>query len=75
MLTNPSPVIYQNFKLAMENEPDEKPVQEKGGLLTPRKNMRSAEPKDDIMQPANRALEYVKYIQKKRQEVKENGNS
>lgn len=59
----------------MKDEPEDKPVQEKGGLLTPRKNMRGVNSSNDIMQPANRALEYVKYIQKKRQEVKENGNS
>lgn len=74
MLTNPSPIIYQSFKNAMADEPEEKPMQEKSGLLTPRKNMRSTND-SSIMQPANRALEYVKYIQKKRQEVKQNGNS
>jgi|DEB0MinimDraft_10_1074344.scaffolds.fasta_scaffold03220_2 hypothetical protein len=74
MLTNPSQVIYQSFKTAMKDAPEEKQQINASGLLSPKKSARYAG-NDDIMQPANRALEYVKYIQKKRQEVKDNGNS
>lgn len=75
MLNNPAPVIYQNMMKAMQNEQETKqPVIERGGLLGPKKSI-AAKNTSSLNQPANRVMEYMKAIQAKRQELKDNGNS
>lgn len=70
MLNNPTPVIYQNFNKAMEEmSKAEKPVEDKGGLLGPRKQM-TKQPEDDILSPARRVASYVQEIRTKREEIK-----
>ena len=60
---------------AMQNEQETKqPVVERGGLLGPKKSM-ATKNTSGLNQPANRVLEYMKAIQAKRQELKDNGNS
>jgi len=75
MLNNPAPVIYQNMMRAMQNEQENtKPVVERGGLLGPKKSM-ATKNTSALNEPANRVMEYMKAIQAKRQELKDNGNS
>ena len=69
MLNNPTPVIYQRINMAMDEMPDKQPVQEKGGLLGPRKQMTKTQD-DDILSPARRVMGYVKDIRTKREEIK-----
>jgi len=74
MLNNPTPVIYQRVKMAMNEMPDNQPMEDKGGLLGPRKQMTNSQD-DDIMSPAKRVVEYVKEIQKQREEIKNATNA
>jgi hypothetical protein len=75
MMNNPAPIIYQNAMRAMQNEQNNKqPVIERGGLLGPKKSMTNKNT-SALNQPANRVMEYMKAIQAKRQEIKDNGNS
>lgn len=76
MLNNPAPLIYQNMMMNMQKEQqeDKKPAVQRMGLLGPKKSTTDKQP-SNIAQPANRVLEYMKAIQAKRQELKDNGNS
>lgn len=74
MLNNPTPVIYQRINKAMTELPKEQPVEDKGGLLGPRKKM-SATQDDDTLTPARRVVEYVKEIRNQREEVKNATNA
>ena len=75
MMNNPAPVIYQNVMRAMQNaQENTKPVVERGGLLGPKKSM-ATKSTPALNEPANRVMEYMKAIQAKRQELKDNGNS
>ena len=69
MLTDPTPIIHQNLRLAREKMSDNKPMEDKGGLLGPRKKMTDKQD-DDIMSPAKRVLGYISEIQQKREEIK-----
>jgi len=69
MLNNPTPVIYQRVKMAMDEMPEKQPMEDKGGLLGPRKQVTNRKD-DDIMSPAKRVVGYVREIQKKREEIK-----
>lgn len=70
MLTNPTPMIHQNIRRAMEKLVDEKPVEEKGGLLGPKKPMAQKQDDNDMLSPTKRVAMYMKTIQQKREEVK-----
>ena len=70
MLTNPTPLIHQNLRLAMENSVEEKPVEQKGGLLGPRKPMAQKQDDNDMLNPTKRVASYMQLIQQKREEVK-----
>ena len=70
MLTNPTPMIRQNIRRAMEKLVDEKPVEEKGGLLGPKKPMTQKQDDNDMLSPTKRVAMYMKTIQQKREEVK-----
>ena len=69
-ITNPTPMIHQNLRLAMENSAEEKPVEQKGGLLGPKKPMTQKQDDNDILNPTKRVAMYMKTIQQKREEVK-----
>jgi len=70
MLTNPTPTIHQNIKRAMQDMAQEKPVEEKRGLLGPKKPMAQQQNNDDILSSTKRVASYMKFIQEKREEVK-----
>ena len=70
MLNNPTPLIHQNLRLAMENSVEEKPVEQKGGLLGPRKPMMQKQNDDDMLNPTKRVASYMQLIQQKREELK-----
>ena len=70
MLTNPTPMIHQNIRRAMEKLVDEKPREEKGGLLGPKKQMMQKQDDNDRLSPTKRVAMYMKTIQQKREEVK-----
>ncbi len=70
MLNNPTPLIHQNLRLAMENSVEEKPVEQKGGLLGPRKPMAQKQNDDDMLNPTKRVASYMQLIQQKREELK-----
>lgn len=70
MLNNPTPLIHQNLRLAMENSVEEKPVEQKGGLLGPRKPMAQKQDDNDMLNPTKRVASYMQLIQQKREEVK-----
>lgn len=70
MLNNPTPLIHQNLRLAMENSVEEKPVEQKGGLLGPRKPMAQKQNDDDMLNPTKRVASYMQLIQQKREDVK-----
>lgn len=75
MLNNPAPLIYQNMMMNMQNaQENTKPAIERGGLLGPKKSMADKNT-SALNEPANRVVEYMKAIQAKRQELKDNGNS
>ena len=67
MLTNPSPILYQNLMMAMKSAPkqDTKP---KMGLLGPKN--KPEEKMQDINMPVNRVATYVDAIKAKREEIK-----
>jgi hypothetical protein len=69
MLNNPTPLIHQNLRLAMENSVEETPVEQKGGLLGPRKPMAQKQ-NDDMLNPTKRVASYMQLIQQKREELK-----
>lgn len=69
-ITNPTPMIHQNIRLAMENSTDEKPVEQKGGLLGPKKPMAQKQDDNDALNPTKRVAAYMQLIQQKREEVK-----
>tara|TARA_R100000900_G_scaffold145431_1_gene131254 strand:+ start:2134 stop:2304 length:171 start_codon:yes stop_codon:yes gene_type:complete len=54
----------------MEKLVDEKPVEEKGGLLGPKKQMMQKQDDNDMLSPTKRVAMYMKTIQQKREEVK-----
>ena len=70
MLNNPTPLIHQNLRIAMENSVEEKPVEQKGGLLGPRKPMAQKQNDDDMLNPTKRVASYMQLIQQKREELK-----
>ena len=70
MLNNPNPLIHQNLRLAMENSVEEKPVEQKGGLLGPRKPMAQKQDDNDMLNPTKRVASDMQVIQQKREEVK-----
>lgn len=70
MLNNPTPLIHQNLRLAMENSVEKKPVEQKGGLLGPRKPMAQKQDDNDMLNPTKRVASYMQLIQQKREEVK-----
>ena len=70
MLNNPTPLIHQNLRLAMENSVEETPVEQKGGLLGPRKSMAQKQNDDDMLNPTKRVASYMQLIQQKREDVK-----
>ena len=69
-ITNPTPIIHQNVRLAMQGSADQKPVEEKGGLLGPKKPMAKKQNEDDMLNPTKRVAAYMQLIQQKREEVK-----
>ena len=70
MLNNPTPLIHQNLRLAMENSVEEKPVEQNGGLLGPRKQSAQKQNDDDMLNPTKRVASYMQLIQQKREELK-----
>lgn len=70
MLNNPTPLIHQNLRLAMENSVEETPLEQKGGLLGPRKSMAQKQNDDDMLNPTKRVASYMQLIQQKREELK-----
>ena len=70
MLNNPTPLIHQNLRIAMENSVEEKPVEQKGGLLGPRQPMAQKQNDDDMLNPTKRVASYMQLIQQKREELK-----
>jgi hypothetical protein len=54
----------------MENSTDEKPVEQKGGLLGPKKPMTQKQDDNDMLNPTKRVAMYIKTIQQKREELK-----
>lgn len=70
MLNNLTPLIHQNLRLAMENSVEEKPVEQRGGLLGPRKPMAQKQDDNDMLNPTKRVASYMQLIQQKREEVK-----
>ena len=69
-ITNPTPMIHQNIRLAMENSAEEKPVEQKGGLLGPKKPMAQKQNDEGMFDSTRRVASYVQLIQKKREEIK-----
>ena len=69
-ITNPTPIIHQNVRLAMKGSADQKPVEEKGGLLGPKKPMAQKQNEDDMLNPTKRVAAYMQLIQQRREEVK-----
>lgn len=69
-ITNPTPIIHQNIRLAMQGSTEQKPVEEKGGLLGPKKPMAQKQNEDDMLNPTKRVAAYMQLIQQKREEVK-----
>jgi hypothetical protein len=63
-------MIHQNIRRAMEKLVDEKPVEEKGGLLGPKKPMAQKQDDNDMLSPTKRVAMYMKTIQQNREEVK-----
>jgi hypothetical protein len=67
MLTNPSPIIYQNIEqILREREGTPVSKKDKGGLLGPRKK---EENRDDMTNAINRVANYVEKIRKARGEL------
>lgn len=69
-ITNPTPMIHQNIRLAMQGSTEEKPVEQKGGLLGPKKPMAQKQDANDALNPTKRVASYMQLIQQKREEVK-----
>ena len=69
MLTNPTPVLYQNITMAMKSMPEETPMA-KNTLMGPPKKLMTKAKEDDILQPSRRVASYIETIQKKREEIK-----
>ena len=69
MLNNPTPIIYQRINSEINTMADKKPIQEKGGLLGPKKQVYNSQDAD-IYSPAKRVIGYVQEIRKKREELK-----
>jgi hypothetical protein len=70
MITNPTPILHQNIRLAMESSTEDKPVEQKGGLLAPRRPMAQKQSENDMLNPTKRVASYIQLIQQKREEVK-----
>ena len=69
-ITNPTPMIHQNIRLAMQDSTEQKPVEKKGGLLGPKKPMTQKQDDNDMLNPTKRVAAYMQLIQQKREEVK-----
>jgi len=69
MITNPTPILHQNFSLAMKNMPEETPASKNTLMGPPKKRVANAND-DDILQPSRRIASYIETIQKKREEIK-----
>jgi len=69
MLNNPTPVIYQNLKMAMKEQPEKSVETKKTGLLAPSKTGAQKYADQDNASPAVRIAAYVKQIQDKREEI------
>jgi hypothetical protein len=54
----------------MKGSADQKPVEEKGGLLGPKKPMAQKQNEDDMFDSTKRVAAYMQLIQQKREEVK-----
>ena len=70
-LTNPTPILYENLNLALQQEKNSvqsEPVKSKG-LLSSTKQ-KEVKLKDDMLNPSRRVASYVKMIQAKREEIK-----
>tara|TARA_S200002703_G_scaffold5705_2_gene6475 strand:+ start:1009 stop:1236 length:228 start_codon:yes stop_codon:yes gene_type:complete len=69
-LTNPTPIVYQNMSMAInERSKAEEPKKEKTGLLGPTKRMTN-DKEDDILNPSKRVASYIEDIRKLREEYK-----
>lgn len=71
-LNDPTPIAHQNMMIYMENMSKETkaPIQDKGGLLGPKKPMQQKNNTFDINEPRLRAASYIEAIQAKREELK-----
>ena len=58
MLTNPTPVLYQNITRAMKSMPEETPMAKNTLMGPPKKQMTKAK-EDDILQPSRRVASYI----------------
>ena len=71
-LNDPTPIMHQNMVIMMKkmSEENKSPVEDKGGLLGPRKPMNRASNELSIEEPKLRVASYMEQIQTKREEIK-----
>tara|TARA_E500000318_G_C3366910_1_gene136918 strand:- start:204 stop:431 length:228 start_codon:yes stop_codon:yes gene_type:complete len=71
-LNDPTPIMHQNMVMMMKKMSEEKksPVEDKGGLLGPRKPMNRVSNELSIEEPKLRVASYMEQIQTKREEMK-----
>lgn len=71
-LNDPTPIAHQNMMMYMEkmSKDKKKPVEDKGGLLGPKKSMQKPDSKFSLDDPRLRVASYMELIQTKRKELK-----
>lgn len=71
-LNDPTPIMHQNMMMYMEKMSKDKkaPVENKGGLLGPKKSMQKPTSDITINDARLRIASYMEQIQTKREEIK-----
>jgi hypothetical protein len=71
-LNDPTPILHQNMMIFMDKMSKDKkmPVQEKAGLLGPKKSMIKTNDDISVEDSKIRVASYMEQIQTKREEVK-----
>jgi len=69
MLNNPTALIYQNFKMSIDDEDGQKPEKKSTGLLGPRQSVAQKPKEDSEPSSVMRVASYMKLIQEKRQGI------
>ena len=70
-LNDPTPLAHQNMMMYMEKikQTKKQPIQDKGGLLGPKKSMQKVDNNMRIDEPRLRTASYIEQIQAKREEI------